>query len=266
MTKWIVYDKNNSKDNKQKGETRVIRKKKLWLPVLTAALLFATDLTANASMGVGEIDGIFIDFPPYPGFKTHYVGKTNKKTPVKKLVKVISHDPTNTYVAEAPVKYNKNGDIVEYNNNKYKYNKDGNVVYKNSGSNQNKYEYDDKGNLIHETVYNKDGAYGQIDYIVKKNRIVKQKASWALVGHSTPYVTRFKYDKNGNLTKETCLYSSTTYTYDATGKLLTEHIDRGSNKPLDYEFKYDADGYVIQKIQHHYSDEVDCYYEDFIYE
>ena len=229
-----------------------------------AAVLMATNMTSFAA-GVGQVSSFEFDFMPYDGFTTTYVGTIPAGTPNKRLVRIDwSTDRGDPMIQGGNFTYDNNGNITSKGGTTtYKYDKDSHVIW--SG---NQYGWSDKewsnGKLVRETYSNSKGQYGFSTFTYQGDKINNQHSEYALNGGQT-FDTSFVYDANGNLTQQGNSGNVRNYTYDTEGRLISVHVDRGSNQPLDYLFTYDNDGYLSRITQLHYDDNFSGFM-DMIYE
>ena len=234
------------------------------LASMFASVILAANMTAFAA-GVGQVSSFEFDFMPYDGFTTTFVGTIPSGTPNKRLVRIDwSTDRGDPMIVGGNFTYDNNGNILSKGGTKtFKYDKDGHVIW--SGD---QYSWCDmewsNGKLVRETYSNKNGQYGASTFTYEGNKLKGEHSEWALNGgHSDDY--SFLYDENGNLIQQGNSGNVRNYTYDTEGRLISVHIDRGSNQPLDYLFTYDNDGYLSRITQLHYDDNFSGFM-DMIYE
>ncbi len=248
----------------------IMNVKRILTPILVAAIFLSSTIPSHAALGVGEIDGIFCDSLPFPGFKTKYIGSKPKNTPSKRIAKIKDHyDHGNYGGIVCKIKYNGNGDVskIRYSNSDtiFKYDKNGNIISKRNtygNGSETIYEYDSNGKMIRERY---DDTENYTEYFYKGDRIVKDFSKWNYNGGVTNK-SKYKYDKNGNLIKIKSENYTSKFTYDKKGRLIKVRINRGSASTLNFEYKYDKEGYLSQFIQRDYSDDKGNYYRDYIYE
>lgn len=248
-----------------------MRLKRLLGCFLVMVLICSSSISADAKvagytgLAKGEVSALECDYFLIPGWYTNYSASSGA---IKKIAKIKeAYKTSNRSRGYRKYKYNKKGQLIKQVDHvngisdeirKYKYDKEGRLLREElyvegfkDPSSWSVYYYDEDGRLQREQNGNGNREdSGGATYVYDDDGNIKRMDCYDfLSGSRHDYKIKIKHDKNGNITKITCVDDGETnysdkFTYDKKGRLTKVSVKLKNGTKRTIKYQYGKDGYL----------------------